>query len=140
MSDKRLLLALSLVVALVASAAPASAQGETTVVYHREVFDYGAEGRPDPFRSLLETANLGYRFEDLSLQGVVYNPDPRLSVAVLTQTGSERQVQAHVGERLGSIRVLAIHPRRIEVAIEEFGVTRRESLELNLNNEKGSGS
>lgn len=99
--------------------------------YRREVFDYAAAGRPDPFRSLLRSAELGVRIEDLSLRGVVYNPtQTALSVAVLEQAGTERRFRVRAGERVGPIRVIAVGPRSVQLLIEELGVARRETLEL----------
>lgn len=108
----------------------AQASVDTVTVYEREVFSYSAAGNPDPFRSLLNSADLGLRFEDLSLQGIMYHPDPTRSVAVLAQRNSTRRVRARVGDRVGTIRIVAIGPRRVEVVIEEFGVARRETMEL----------
>jgi hypothetical protein len=103
---------------------------DSALIYEREVFQYQRGGRPDPFRSLLTNAELGVRTEDLTLVGVISHPDPRQSVAVLSQRGSDRRVRARIGDRLGSIRIVAIHPRRIDVVVEEFGVARRETLEI----------
>jgi hypothetical protein len=99
------------------------------VIYDREVFDYSGGGRPDPFRSLVQDGELGIRVEDLTLRVVLYNAsDPTQSVAVLAQRGSERRIQARVGERIGSLRIIAIRPEEIDIAIEELGVSRRETL------------
>lgn len=100
------------------------------VIYEREVFRYQGAGRPDPFRSLLLDGNLGVRVEDLSLRGVVYHPDPSRSVAVLAQRGSTERIQARVGERVGTLRILSIQPERVEVVVEELGVSRRETLTI----------
>jgi hypothetical protein len=100
------------------------------VVYRREVFRYQRAGRPDPFRSLLSPEDLGYRIEDMQLAGIIYSPDARNSVAVLSETVSKKRFRLKVGERLGGITVAAIHPRRVDVVINEFGVVRRESLHL----------
>lgn len=123
--------------ALDAPGAAAQATDEGQTVYHREVFQYTRAGRPDPFRSLLNSAELGVRFEDLSLQGIVYHPDPSRSVVVLAQTGSSRRVRARAGERIGPVRILSIRPRSVEVVVEEFGVARRETLELKSLTGKG---
>ena len=104
--------------------------GDTALIYEREVFRYERGGRPDPFRSLLTNADLGVRVEDLTLLGVIWHPDPSQSVAVLAQRGAERRLRARVGDRLGSIRILAIHQRSLDVVVEEFGVSRRETLEI----------
>lgn len=110
--------------------ASAQAKGNAPLVYRREVFRYGAAGRPDPFRSLVTPAELGYRIEDLRLSGVIYSPNPRLSAAVLSEATSKKRFRLRVGERIGGITVAAIYPRRVDVVINEFGVIRRESLLL----------
>lgn len=115
----------------------AQAAMDTVMVYHREVFTYDPTGRPDPFRSLLNSADLGVRFEDLSLQGIMYHPDPARSMAVLSQRGSTRRMRVGVGDRIGTIRIVAIGPRTVEVVIEEFGVARRETMELTSVRAKG---
>ena len=46
---------------------------DPTETYEREVFYYDQAGRADPFRSLLEDAEMGMRLEDLSLRGVVHH-------------------------------------------------------------------
>lgn len=127
--NHRLLLGL----AVLLTALPARLEGQATdsaLVFEREVFRYDRGGRPDPFRSLLTDAELGVRTEDLTLLGVVWHPDPSQSVAVLSQRGAQRRLRARVGDRLGSIRILAIHQRSIDVVVEEFGVARRETLEI----------
>lgn len=121
---------------------PAEGQGggEGTVIYEREVFQYTASGRPDPFRSLLNDAELGIRVEDLTLRGIVYHSDPSQSVAVLTQVGSDRRIRARVGERVGSLRILAIYPDRVEIVVEELGVARRETLRIQRVDNNGGPS
>lgn len=103
---------------------------DSQVVYRREVFEYSRAGRPDPFRSLVGSADLGVRLEDLSLRGVVVHPDASLSVAVIAREGNPRLIRARVGDRIGGIRILAIRPRSIEVIIEDLGVARRETIEI----------
>jgi hypothetical protein len=121
------------------SAPPAVATGvDSAVVYRREVFHYSATGRPDPFHSLVGSADLGVRVEDLALRGVVYHPDPSRSVAVLAREGVERPVRARVGERVGGIRVLNIRPNSVDVLVEEFGVARRETLQITKATPKGT--
>lgn len=110
---------------------------DTALVYEREVFRYQRGGRPDPFRSLLTHAELGVRSEDLTLLGVIHHPDPSQSVAVLAQRGADRRVRARVGDRLGSIRIVAIRQRSIDIVVEEFGVARRETLEIRPLPERG---
>lgn len=113
-------------------AMPLSGQvvADTTIIYEREVFTYSSAGRPDPFRSLLDDAEMGIRLEDLTLRGIVHHRDPSQSVAVLTQAGSDRRVRARVGERVGALRILAIYPDRVDLVVEELGVARRETLRI----------
>lgn len=133
-------LMLAAVTAVVAAprAADAQALGDTAVVYEREVFEYSRAGRVDPFRSLLDDAELGVRLEDLTLQGVMYDADASQSVAVLSRAGSTRPLRVRVGDRIGGIRVLTIGQRRVELLIEEFGVARRGTLELKSATQKGT--
>jgi hypothetical protein len=110
-------------------APPIAAQAaDGALVYEREVYRYAGAYRPDPFRSLLRQGDLGVRIEDLSLRGVVHHPDPEFSVAVLAQRGTDRRIQARVGERVGTLRLMAILPDRVEVVVEELGVLRRVTL------------
>lgn len=121
---------------------PESAQGQTaadsSVVYEREVFDYSRGGRADPFRSLMDDAELGVRLEDLTLQGVMVGGDPSESVAVLSRVGNARPLRVRVGDRIGGIRVLSIQQSAVQVLVEEFGVARRGTLELKSVTQKGT--
>lgn len=140
MSGRARLLTGAMVAALGLAAAPLRAQtpADSVILYEREVFQYSRGGRPDPFRSLLNNPELGMRFEDLTLLGVIYHPDPARSVAVLSQTGSTRRIRAKVGDRIGGIRIVSIGPRSVDLIVEEFGVARRETLELRPTSERGS--
>ncbi|CAN5363854.1 hypothetical protein BH23GEM4_BH23GEM4_19660 [soil metagenome] len=141
--------ALLVLLALAGGAVPGAAaaqepepaeSADSRIIYRREVFQYPRGGRPDPFRSLLGTGALGVRVEDVTLRGVVHDPDPRQSVAILVVAGSDRPIRARVGDRVGGMRILAIHPRRVDLLVEEFGVSRRESLHLRTTPEPGAGS
>lgn len=133
------LLLLTAGAALLLGPEPAASQAPSgdALVYEREVFRYSQSGRKDPFRSLLNNEEFGVRFEDLALQGVMYNADPRRSVAVLTQAGATRRIRARIGDRVGGVRIVAIRPRSVDLVIEEFGVARRETLELKPATTKG---
>lgn len=110
------------------TAAAALPEGE---VYRREVFRYpGAAGRPDPFYPLLSGEELGVRVQDLTLVGIVYSGDPRASVATFTLPAGGQRVRLRTGQRLGSVTVLSIQPRRVDVREDEMGVSRVYSLEL----------
>lgn len=139
MNSKHLWFAVA-VAALFAAPGSATAQAaaDTAIVYEREVFEYSRAGRSDPFRSLLDDAELGVRLEDLSLQGVMYDSDVSQSVAVLARVGSTRPLRVRVGDRVGGIRILSIGQRSVQVLIEEFGVARRGTLELKSATQKGT--
>jgi type II secretory pathway component PulC len=119
-------------VAEVESAAENGAEGavQQTLRYEREVFRYQRAGRRDPFRSLLGTADLAVRAEDLVLRGVIVNPDPRQSVAVIREARGDRQFRVRPGDRIGGIRVVAIQPDRVELVVEELGVARSHTLRI----------
>lgn len=117
--------------------AHASSRAAAPLIYEREIFDYARAGRPDPFRSLVSSSDVGVRVEDLALRGVVVHPDASRSVAVLSRSGVARPIRARVGERVGGIRILAIRPRSVEVLVEEFGVARRETLQIKSAPAKG---
>lgn len=105
------------------------AASDVTLVYEREVFDYAASGRRDPFRPLTEDDELGPRFEHLTLRGVIYATGQGRSVALLGD-GSNRVYRVRVGDVVGNARVLEIAPARVVLAVETFGTVRRETLEL----------
>lgn len=142
MSNKLIVSSVAVGIFLLLGTAPLSAQSprDSVVQYQREVFEYSREARPDPFRSLLQDPQLGLRLEDLSLVGVLHDGDPSRSVAILAQVGSTRRLRVRIGERIGSVRVLAIGTNTVDVLVEEFGVTRRNTLELKTTVGKGGTS
>ena len=87
----RLLLTL---LALLGAPAMAAAQeaGESPGM-RREVFEYPVDGRRDPFEPLSAGDELGPRFEDLRLAGVIFSPE-RGSVAVLVDQATRRRSRA----------------------------------------------
>jgi len=126
---------------IVALADPAAAQNDVgrpaddrdareAVVLEREVFHYDRAGRRDPFQPLPGAEYAGVRLDDLVLAGVLHNPDPRRSVAILTERGTDRRFRVRTGDRLGEIRIQAIHPDRVDLLVDERGRTRRETLQL----------
>jgi hypothetical protein len=98
--------------------------------YQREVFQYTGSERPDPFRSPLPEGDLRFRFEDLTLHGVIHHAEAGLSVAILRLAGSDRRILVKVGDRLGPLRVDAVLPDRVDIVVEELGTPRRETLRL----------
>lgn len=121
-----------------AQAASASSQGgrdEAVQVYEREVFDYPAAGRRDPFRPLNAGESIGPRFDDLLLTGVLHNP-VIASVATLTDQKTRRRYRVREGDVLGEIRVLEIRPREVVFVIMSYGVSRREVLRVKQDKEQ----
>jgi hypothetical protein len=99
-------------------------------VYRREVFRYQAGGRLDPFQPLLTGEDIGIRAQDLTLEGIVYSTAPGASVAIFSLPANAGRARLKVGQRLGSVTVVAIHPRRVDLREEQFGVARTVSLQL----------
>lgn len=97
--------------------------------FDREIYSYSAEGRRDPFKSLMATGDLRPLISDLRLVAVAFDPDGA-SVAILRDTGTNEQYRVRAGQQLGRMRVAAIQSRKVVFTIEEFGFSRQESLAL----------
>lgn len=95
----------------------------------REVFDYPAEGRRDPFEPLSAGDELGPRFEDLRLAGIIYSPE-RGSMAVMVDAATGRRYRVWEGDVIGGARLVRVHPDRAEFQVTVFGVSRRDTLRL----------
>lgn len=124
------LAALALAALVAAQDAPGGPALAESDLYRREVFQYQAGGRPDPFQPLLTGDDIGVRVHDLTLEGIVYTPTPGGSVAIFSLPGTQGRTRLRVGQRLGAVTVVAIHPRRVDVREDQFGVSRAYSLEL----------
>jgi hypothetical protein len=103
--------------------------------YRREVFAYAAAGRRDPFVSLATTGVLRPTIADLSLVGIAYattrgGAGGAQSVAIFRDRSTKEQYRVRVGQPLGRMRVASIEPRRVVFAIDEFGVSRQESIAM----------
>ncbi|HSM09907.1 MAG TPA: hypothetical protein VLA33_12965 [Gemmatimonadota bacterium] len=95
----------------------------------REVFDYPADGRRDPFEPLSAGDELGPRFEDLRLAGVIFSPE-RGSMAVMVDAATGRRYRVWEGDVIGGARLVRVHPDRAEFQVTVFGVSRRDTLRL----------
>lgn len=124
------LVAAPLLVVIAQQGDPQRGQGaQVTLVYEREVFSYRGGERRDPFRPLTEDDQMGPRFQELSLQGIIYSDVAGGSVAVVR--GRESRVyRARVGDVIGNSRVIEIGPTRVVMAVENFGTIRQEILEM----------
>jgi hypothetical protein len=98
---------------------------------YREMFAYDADGRRDPFLSLLKTNDLRPTLSDLRLTGVLFDHSGRgNSLATLRDITNNAQYRVGVGSVLGRMRVSAIRTETVVFTIEELGTTRRDSLVL----------
>jgi hypothetical protein len=95
----------------------------------REVFAYEAEGRRDPFYSLILTEDLRPLLSDLKLVGILYAANGR-SVAIMRDLVTNAQYRVNAGMTLGRMHVAQIKPRAVLFTIDEFGVNRTDSLFL----------
>jgi hypothetical protein len=94
----------------------------------REVYRYGGIGRRDPFYSLILTDDLRPLIGDLKLVGILYEPSGRRTVAVMRDLQTNAQYRVQNGQSLGRMRVTQIRPRAVLFTIEEFGLSRQDSL------------
>ncbi|MDH3297250.1 MAG: hypothetical protein OEM96_03065 [Gemmatimonadota bacterium] len=95
----------------------------------REVFEYPAAGRRDPFEPLSAGDELGPRFEDLGLSGIIYSPE-RGSIAVLVDRATQRRYRVWEGDVVGGARLLNVSEGEAVFLVTVFGVTRRDTLRL----------
>ena len=109
--------------------APEQAPRRAPVIM-REVFDYDAEGRRDPFFTLLASAELRPAVSDLKLIGILYDPTGRRSVVTLRDVTTNTRYQVTTGTTLGRMKVVLIKPKAVIFSIEEFGLNRQDSLVL----------
>jgi hypothetical protein len=103
-------------------------KGEVSL--NREVFNYDAGGRRDPFVSLLRNGDLRPMLNDLRLVVVLYDPTGRNSVAIMRDVSTKDQYRVKVGVTLGRMRVAQIEPQQVVFTIEEIGFSRQEALAL----------
>lgn len=101
------------------------------LVFEREVFQYPATGRRNPFEPLADGGDAGPRFEQLVFLGAISTSDPTSSVALLgirSGDGTDRTYRLRAGQSIGNTRVLEIRPRELVVEVEEFGLTERRTM------------
>jgi hypothetical protein len=107
---------------------PGARRNEVTI--EREAYSYAAEGRRDPFVSLMGSSELRPMISDLRLSVVVYDADGD-SRAVLRDINTNEQYKVRIGQQLGRMRVARIAPKSVTFTILEFGESRQETLALN---------
>jgi hypothetical protein len=124
-----------------AGAPPAARADSVELLFEREVFRYPRGNRRNPFLPLTGE-DAGPRVEDLVLTGVILAEAPGASIALLgprTPTGTAARgatrtpapsLRVREGDVLGSLKILAIEPRRVLIEVDEFGVREIRVLEL----------
>lgn len=122
------LIALVALLFLIPVDAKAQAVADSAAIV-RESFEYGAAGRRDPFTPLSAGDELGPRFEDLGLSGIIFSPD-RGSIAVLVDRATQRRYRVWEGDMVGGARLLAVSEDEAEFLVTVFGVSRRDTLRL----------
>lgn len=100
------------------------------ITFNREVFRYDADGRRDPFVSLITSSEIRPLITDLRLTTVAYDASGNGSVAVLRDLGTKEQYRVKLGSTLGRMRVVRIDPKSVTFALEEFGYGRQETLSM----------
>jgi hypothetical protein len=100
-----------------------------TLIFEREVFEYPASGRRDPFRPL-NTEETGPQFTTLILTGIIYYPgEPDKSLAAF-KDGQGKPYRMHRGDRVGNATIQFIDKTQVVFSVEEFGMKRQEVLQL----------
>lgn len=101
-----------------------------TRAYGRETFTYPeVQDRRDPFAPLTAGEEIGPRFADLELSGLIYAPDVG-SVAVLTDRTTQRRYRVREGDWLGDARVDRIRADEVAFTVAGFGLSRTEVLRV----------
>ena len=128
---------------------PPGPQPEPELIFEREVFRYPAFTRRNPFIPL-EGADGEVRYEQLNLIGIMFDPDPTRSVAVLStggvtvnEDGTLSPIEgdaynAKVGQRIGNTTIREIQRDRVIVDVEEFGLTDRRTMMFASRRQGGS--
>ena len=102
----------------------------STRAYGRETFTYPeSPDRRDPFAPLTAGEEMGPRFADLELSGLIYDPDVG-SVAVLTDRTTQRRFRVREGDWLGDTRVDRIRADEVAFTVAGFGLSRTEVLRV----------
>jgi hypothetical protein len=108
-----------------------------SVTIQREVFSYDPGRRRDPFVSLAKPSELGPLLGELKLIGIAFDEGSgRNSVAVL-RDGAKGLYRVKVGQSVGRAKVATIGRRSVTFNVDEFGVSRQETMTLRDTTKKG---
>lgn len=128
----------------------AQQQERAELVFQRETFEYPSFTRRNPFEPLVGPGGGGPRFEQLSLIGIMYSPDPGASVAVLSTGGVQvnpdgtmtpvdgEAYSLQVGESLGNTTIVEIRRDAVVVDVEVFDSVEREIMTFVSRRQGGS--
>jgi hypothetical protein len=108
-------------------ALPIAAATTAGATVTREMYGYDGVGSRDPFYSLILTDDLRPLLADLKLVGILYQNTGR-AVAVMRDVQTNAQYRVANGGTLGRMRVTQIRPRAVLFSIDEFGLSRQDSL------------
>ncbi len=135
-----------------AVATAAVEEPEAELAFEREVFNYPTFARRNPFEPLLASTDGGPRWEGMRLEGIVFDADPRFSIAILSSgrtnvrganveadpSGTVGQMaRLRVGERWGNIRIIEIRKDNVLIEVEEFGLTEQRTMRLPVRGQGG---
>jgi hypothetical protein len=103
--------------------------------YEREFFYYEGAGRRDPFKPLLEmdVAPEGPRFDELTLTGLFVGKNG--SGMVVVEDAKRKGYFLKPGDTVGKARLVEIHPDLAVFDVQDYGVSRRETLKLERSEE-----
>lgn len=106
------------------------ASEEQAQVFGREGFVYPeSPDRRDPFAPLAAGEEIGPRFADLELSGLIFAPNIG-SVAVVTDRATLRRYRVREGDWLGDARVDRIRADEVVFTVAGFGLSRTEVLRV----------
>jgi type II secretory pathway component PulC len=112
-------------------------ESQAAPLLQRETYSYSGAGRRDPFKPLDAGAELGPRFEDLELSGIIFSPEAG-SVVVLVDRSTQRRYRVWEGDIVGGAQLLDVTPNEAVFNVTVFGVSRQETLRLkNTDKEQG---
>ncbi len=117
--------------------AEASSVDQQTSV-DRETFEYPAVARRDPFAPLSAGDELGPRFEDLNLSGIVYSPTTG-SIAILTDRATGKRYRVWEGDVIGGGKLVRVRAAEVDFVVTAFGVSRQETLRLKSQDKEQGG-